>query len=148
MRSTGAYLCARAHALRAAYTAARSRDGRDARERERTSQVDGERNEETRRRTAAGGGKRTGDPAVEGQVDGAEGGTAMKRIVHARTHARRAEGTANQERTLAYAYARARARSSLSLSLPFSFPSRSLFLSLFPSDSRARYSAIMNTSLS
>lgn len=55
MRSAGAYLCARAHASRAAYTA-RSHDGRDVRERERTRQVDGE--ERRRRRGKGRGGTR------------------------------------------------------------------------------------------
>lgn len=74
MRSAGAYLCARAHASRAAYTA-RSHDGRDVRERERTRQVDGE--ERRRRRGKGRGGTRDREDGRPGRRRaGGRGGRA------------------------------------------------------------------------
>lgn len=123
--------------------------------RERTGE-----NETGRRRgTAEEERERTGDPAAEEQVDGGRGGgrgssetangggsagttrTAIKRIVHTRTHIPAAHRRNGETRSVhSHMCTRACAPS-------FSFSSFSLLSHSF-SLARAHYSAIMNTSLS
>jgi len=119
VRSTGAYLCARTHASRAAYTA-RSHDGRDVRERDRTRQVDGEewrRRRKGREETRDGEDGRPGRRRAGGRREGREGVRARRwtatvpvvwrgRIkTYCNTHGTQEERR-DQERTLAYVYAR------------------------------------------